>query len=162
MSITYSITPVGFEPLISGLREVVTRSADLREMRDPLRGEYVRANRENLLSEGTLVGGWAPLSERTKAEKRRKGYGGRRIEERTGRLFSAMTDPASAYFFEDVKRDEATFGPDLFYAETQHKGDESKNLPARQLRPEPNVGRYAEIVRSHAAEVGRLSGFTVV
>lgn len=150
----FSIQVSGWEPIALGLTETVARAADLREMNDELRAEYTRQNRENLLGEGALVGGWRPLTAGTVRDKQRKGYGGKRIEERTGNLFRSLTESGADGFIEQVSEREIVYGSSLPYVLPQHED--------RALIPEPNGERYAAIFIEHAAKVGREEGFAVL
>lgn len=160
MSNTFTIQVTGQAAVIGGLERAVARAADLREMEQPLTEQYTKDNTRNLLSEGASVGGWQLLTARTLADKARKGYGGKRIEERTGRLFRSLTAPGADGFFSHFGEFEAVLGSDVEYALPQHAGTD--NLPARQLIPDPDVKAYAQIFQSHAARVAQAEGFTVL
>lgn len=154
----YFVTVSGLEELAAGIVATVTRSADLRETKDELREEYLAQNRENLLGQGALTEGWESLKASTVRDKRRRGYGGKRIEEREGDLFRAMTTEGATGYLEAVTESEATFGTDFWLAVLQHEG--KGPLSGRALIPSrPRVERYEAILAGHAAQVARLNGF---
>jgi hypothetical protein len=152
----FSIQQSGGERVVLGLEQTVARAARLSDptLRDPLRKLYTGENRENLLGEGSMVGGWLALTPGTIRDKERKGFGGKRIEERTGKLFRSLTEPGADGFREEFSDDQLLFIHDLPYVAAQ---DET-----RRLRPEPDAGKYATIFVEYAARVGREEGFEVI
>lgn len=153
----FYVRRTGGERLALALSETVAHSASVREMKEDLREVYFEENTTNLLGEGSLIGGWPALAEVTIIDKRRLGYAGKRIEERTGKLFKSLTQAGSKGYYERVGENEVAFGSELDYALAQHAGFAATHLPARELiplRPE----RYAEVFLRHAAEVAAAEG----
>jgi hypothetical protein len=133
----------------------VARSASIPELKDRLREVHRSENLANFLGAGALTEAWPDLAEITILDKRRKGYGGKQSEERTGRLKAMLTEGGDG-FTETVGPDSVTWAYDS-PALVQHAGAPSRNHPPRDLLP-VRPERYAEVWVRHAAEVAAAEG----
>jgi phage gpG-like protein len=79
--------------------------------------------------EGAAIGGWAPLSPKTIAEKKK--IGKEKMLVRTGALRQS--------FLPFHSKENAGVGSDIVYSERHEKGDPSSNLPARPMLPPREV-----------------------
>lgn len=83
----------------------------------------------NYDKEGASIGGWAPLSPRTIAEKKK--IGKEKMLVRTGALRQS--------FLPFYTKDNAGVGSELSYSQRHEEGDPDKNLPARPMLPPRDV-----------------------
>ena len=108
-------------------------------------GDYVRINMipRTFNSEGP---GWAPLSQRTITDKRRLGYGNRKILQRSGDLYKELTSKAHPKHFEIIRVGKMARieigGSSAKFLENQ-QGRTDKNLPARPMIPGTGGTQFA-------------------
>lgn len=95
-------------------------------------------------------GDWPDLSEKYEARKE-KTHPGRPIEVLNGALREAMTRPKdAANGIWDVAPSYLDVGSSLIYAQSQSEGDESRNLPARNLWAPELVGGEGVALMFHS------------
>ena len=119
-----SISPVGFKAFQASLKK---RNAKLKQLQLPNKKATIVMDRwvqQNFRQEGAPVGGWAPLSARTLAERKKKGKGAKILQD-TGRLKSTW----KPYYNISIAR----LRSGVNYGEKHNKGLDG--LPQRRILP---------------------------
>lgn len=114
------------------LDDIKERTEDFRHvfrrMRDDLEDQW----KKNFLTNGSLVGGWAPLDKEYAAWKSVH-FPGATPMIRTGKLFRSLADLRGAP--NEINKMSATFGTNIKYAEFHQYG--TKNMAKREVVFEP-------------------------
>lgn len=116
----------GYERADVGLTGAATKARDFRPFwRTVVAPWFFGRIQEQFASEGTAVGGWAPLSPRYAAWKAKR-YPGKTILRRTDRLMKSLTWTGAALATPEgiaiMTPDSATFGSSVFYGRFHQRG----------------------------------------
>lgn len=122
----------GFDETNDRLDAVHDRIRDFRPIFRGMHEDLVDAWRRNFLTNGSLVGGWAPLDKEYGSWKSRN-FPGTPPMIRSGELFQSLGDLRGKA--NDIDKMEAQFGTDIEYAKFHQYG--TSKMPKREIVFEP-------------------------